>query len=148
MYQDKIIIAFLHKIGFSQKDLRVLFYENINTPMGIYEKVEKNDFSSFHWIRADRKEKIFKNFSKFSLANIEDAVHKRNIVLITRDEEQYPKKLLEIANSPYILYVRGNLETKNLSFAIVGSRKSTNYGRNFLETLFRDLPTDSVGIIS
>ena len=51
MYQNKIIIAFLHCIGFSQRDLRILFYENVYTPEGIYEKVKNNIFSDFSWIK-------------------------------------------------------------------------------------------------
>ena len=51
-------------------------------------------------------------------------LHKKNIYLITKDDEKYPSKLKNIYDPPFALYVRGSLPQDNmLSIAIV-DRKS------------------------
>ncbi len=58
--------------------------------------------------------------------------------IITRLDEEYPPLLKEIADAPICLYVRGTLDSlENRMIALVGSRRTSNYGRMMAEHLAR-----------
>ncbi len=68
---------------------------------------------------------------------------------ITIDDEIYPKLLKEIENPPKALYGMGNWELlKNRKVAIVGSRKTTDYGRWVSRTLGEKLSKVNVTVVS
>ena len=54
----------------------------------------------------------------------------REIQILTREDEDYPQRLLESHDAPVLLYVWGKLESRDdHGIAIVGSRQCTHYGR-------------------
>jgi len=72
-----------------------------------------------------------------------------NSYIVTIYDENYPKKLRQIDGAPYILYCKGSLNNAdNLSIAIVGSRKATDYGKWAAEKFTRELSELGVNIIS
>jgi DNA processing protein len=69
--------------------------------------------------------------------------------IITLNDENYPKRLREIYDPPPILYVRGELKKEDeLAVAIVGSRKTSPYGRWVTEKISQELASHGVTIIS
>lgn len=61
----------------------------------------------------------------------------------------WPKLLSEIHDPPKKLYCRGNLELLNSScFAVVGTRKLTNYGKDATQQIVRDLANSGLTIVS
>lgn len=59
-----------------------------------------------------------------------DAVAAKGIDLLPYDDPAYPAALLNIADPPFLLYVKGALETGDQqSLGIVGARVCSNYGR-------------------
>jgi DNA processing protein len=54
---------------------------------------------------------------------------KENIKLITKDEEEYPALLKEIAQPPAALYIKGKLLPSEIYFASVGTRYPSDYGK-------------------
>ena len=69
--------------------------------------------------------------------------------LLTLDDPRYPRRLKEIYDPPPVLYVRGEVkESDSLAVAIVGSRKTTPYGRWITEKIARDLAKQGVTIVS
>lgn len=69
--------------------------------------------------------------------------------LITLKDEVYPKRLKDIYDPPALLYVRGELKREDeLAIAIVGSRKTSPYGRMVTERISRDLARQGVTIVS
>jgi DNA processing protein len=61
---------------------------------------------------------------------------KAGVSIITRDDESYPPRLLELPDAPLCIYLRGSAEIlSKKSIAIVGSRRITNYGRRMSEYL-------------
>lgn len=69
--------------------------------------------------------------------------------VITLKDEEYPKRLRDIYDPPALLYVRGELKKEDeLAVSIVGSRKTTPYGRWFTEKVSQELARYGVTIVS
>jgi len=69
--------------------------------------------------------------------------------LITLKDEEYPKRLGDIYDPPALLYMRGELKKEDeLAVSIVGSRKTTPYGRWFTEKVSQELARYGVTIVS
>lgn len=77
-------------------------------------------------------------------------MEKREIQMITANDEAYPRLLKEIPSPPYILYIRGNLNALNAQpmIAIVGSRKFTQYGQQVASSFARDLAHSGITVVS
>lgn len=72
------------------------------------------------------------------------------VELIAYDDERYPQRLREIPNPPLVLYRRGKYleECLDLTIAVVGTRKCTDYGRECAFTLARDLAKAGFTVVS
>lgn len=69
--------------------------------------------------------------------------------IVTLADAGYPPALLEIADPPSLLYIRGNpAHLRPLSLAIVGSRNATPQGRQTAESFARTLAAQDLTIIS
>ncbi len=69
--------------------------------------------------------------------------------IITFKDEDYPKRLKDIYDPPALLYVRGELRREDeLAIAIVGSRKTSPYGRWITEKIGQDLAHHGITVIS
>ena len=110
--------------------------ENINFfKLNRIEKIEflKSFFSE------DNIEKILFVFDKLALYKIgaEKIIkncEEKNIKIFYYSYENYPKNLINIKESPYVIFVKGNLpidEELEKSSAIVGTRKPSKEGINF-----------------
>ena len=97
-------------------------------------------------INAD-KIKSFTNFSEASKEIEKCEQNKVDILFFT--DKKYPKKLKHAPDSPAVLYYKGNSDLNNPKMvAIVGTRKSTNYGRQFTEKIVEQLAPHNVLIVS
>ena len=64
-------------------------------------------------------------------------------------DKNYPSRLKQIPDAPSLLYSKGNVDFENpKSVAIVGTRKSTDYGRECVELLVAGLQKHGALIIS
>jgi len=72
---------------------------------------------------------------------------KYNILLLSNND--YPELLKEIPDPPIIIYYKGEKNLlNNYCIAIVGSRKTSVYGREIAEKLARDLSNAGITIVS
>lgn len=110
--------------------------ENINFfKLNRIEKIEflKSFFSE------NNMEKILNIFDRINLYKIEvekiiKNCEEKNIKIFYYSYENYPKNLMNIKESPYVIFVKGNLpsnEELEKSFAIVGTRKPSKDGIDF-----------------
>ena len=68
---------------------------------------------------------------------------------LTREDEAYPRRLLEIYDPPAVLWVRGNAELlARPGIAVVGTRQPSPYGSGMAEMLARDLANRGLVILS
>ena len=74
---------------------------------------------------------------------------KNNIEVLLHSSESYREKLKNCIDSPLVLFKKGNHEFKSqLYIAIVGTRKMTAYGKNFIDNLVQGLATHQMTIVS
>lgn len=80
--------------------------------------------------------------------NFYEEIKTKNIKIISKDEDDYPEMLKNTYNSPYILYVKGNLPKTNDLIGIVGSRKSSAYGEQVAKDFAKELAKYGFTIVS
>ena len=79
-----------------------------------------------------------------------DNLLEKGIETVNITENIYPYRLKNINDAPFLLFYKGNIQklNENKSAAIVGSRKSTYYGKNISNLISRELSTYNINIIS
>jgi DNA processing protein len=71
------------------------------------------------------------------------------IKIISIEDKNYPKNLKKIKNPPKLIYFRGNLpEDKEKLFAIVGTRKCSDYGKTIAFNFAKELSLSNLVIVS
>ena len=71
-----------------------------------------------------------------------------SVRLVTYVSHDYPKSLFEIPDPPPFLYIKGELRSRELSVAIVGSRRATSYGLISTGKLAEALASHGVCVVS
>src|SRR5699024_1333338 len=68
---------------------------------------------------------------------------------LTIFDEHYPAMLRQVADPPWVLYYRGNIELlKRNSIAVVGTRSPTAYGRKVAQQFSRQLSESDFCVVS
>ncbi len=81
-------------------------------------------------------------------AELRDAAQ-RNISIITEESENYPEQLKNMYDPPLALYIWGRLSERDKhAISVVGSRKTSNYGRETARKLSLQLASTGFTIIS
>ncbi len=76
-------------------------------------------------------------------------IRELGIKIIKIKDDYYPNRLKDIYDPPPLLFVRGEIKKEDeLAVAIVGSRKTSPYGREVTEKLSSELAKNGVTIIS
>ncbi|OGH13620.1 MAG: DNA protecting protein DprA [Candidatus Levybacteria bacterium RIFCSPLOWO2_02_FULL_37_10] len=92
--------------------------------------------------------------SQFSIENYLKSLKKENVWFLTFEDKHYPNLLSKIKNPPFVLYGRGipfekwNEEEINRTIAVVGTRKTTQYGREVTRILASQLSQAGFTIVS
>ena len=118
-------------------------------------RIEKIEFLK-SFFSEDNIEKILSVFDKLALYKIETEkiiknCEEKNIKIFYYSYENYPKNLMDIKESPYVIFVKGNLpsnEELEKSFAIVGTRKPSKEGIDFARDIGQYLSQNSIYNIS
>jgi DNA processing protein len=78
-----------------------------------------------------------------------EKILKRNVKIITINDENYPDSLREIYMPPLGLYIEGDVEllNKGTNLAVIGSRNATEYGKEVVAKLLNELLGYKVTII-
>ncbi len=76
-------------------------------------------------------------------------IQRQGIQIITRADEQYPKKLLEIDQPPPVLYALGEISPDDeWAVAVVGTRRMTGYGKQVATELAAFLARQGITVVS
>lgn len=144
--EERDILIWLNSRGVSNRaiaklreyflDLREIF--NTNKRISDYRALNQRAFK-----------KIPKAIDKIEIVSYLNRLKMEDINTITILDEEYPKRLKDIYDSPLVLYKKGDiLEEDNLSIGIVGSRKTTAYGKWACEKFTKELVKLGITIIS
>ncbi|MBI9045369.1 MAG: DNA-protecting protein DprA [Anaerolineaceae bacterium] len=104
-------------------------------------------------LQAGLPKKILENFiqfrDQFDFEKVEEQIHALDVQVLTWEDEGYPARLLEIQNSPPVIFLRGNyLLEDRWAVAIVGTRRVSPYGRQIASDLATYLAQNGVTVIS
>lgn len=73
----------------------------------------------------------------------------KGIKVVCKFDDDYPQRLFDIYDAPYVLYYKGDISLANMpSLSVVGTRKPTNYGRMVTEKMVRDVASAGIVIVS
>jgi DNA processing protein len=113
------------------------------------------EFSAEQWkkefvfLRDEQCQQLSIEMDKAKLQEYEQKLNAMNITYITVVDTEYPSSLSEIYECPWVLFARGDLSLlQRPSLAIVGSRKTSHYGKMVTEKLVPDLVQKGWSIVS
>lgn len=87
-------------------------------------------------------EKLIAYKKKFSIERYLDLLLESKVEFITSSEKDYPQKLSDLPDEPFVIYYKGDkklLTPKVKKIGIVGTRKITSYGQEITESFTKDL---------
>ena len=133
--------------GIANIKLRYLF-KVFDTPEDIYKASDKM-FEGVMGIKPDdiysikesrKSEYIYREYSELD---------KKNIKFTYPGKYNYPERLMNIYDYPYIIYYKGSLPQSDVpSVAIVGARNCTEYGRSVAGRFAEDFADMGIQVIS
>lgn len=133
---QKHYLALLHKLWISQKKLHTIFSDNSD-----YE-LFYNQLSSELLFKYDYNQRqidyILSEKDKIKIEYIKYKLFERNVEIITINEKKYPESFRQIANPPYLIYLRWKIDSSP-KFAVVWSRKITSYWQKAIEKIVSDI---------
>ena len=86
--------------------------------------------------------------SKALPARLERYCDLHGVRLVSYQDGEYPKSLLQSSDPPLVLYVKGTLPTAAYCLAVVGSRECTAYGKKAAKVFTKALASRGIPIIS
>ena len=76
-------------------------------------------------------------------------IEKNEVTPLFFIDEKYPRRLVHCEDGPLLLYSKGNVDfNSEKAISIVGTRRATNYGKDFCEQIIKDLKPHNPLIIS
>ncbi|TYB31234.1 MAG: DNA-protecting protein DprA [Candidatus Mcinerneyibacterium aminivorans] len=109
--------------------------------LGSVEKLFTVDESFFYSIKGLKKNKIKKFLEErknIHFEKIAEDLNKKNIKYLSINQDGYPRLLKNIYDPPLVLFYRGiGLKEKQYPLAVVGTRKSSHYGKKIVKKLLR-----------
>lgn len=157
--EELLIFSFINSnydISIQNLSYKIFNFSNIeNINFFKLNRIEKIEFLK-SFFSEDNIEKILFVFDKLALYKMEvekiiKNCEEKNIKIFYYSYENYPKNLIDIKESPYVIFVKGNLPSnKELekSFAIVGTRKPSKEGIAFARDIGQYLSKNSIYNIS
>lgn len=88
---------------------------------------------------------------KFSIEDYIKQLKEKGVWFVTLQDKEYPELLKEIKNPPYVLYEKGQVPDGTWfgqAIAVVGARKTTEYGREVTKLLTTELVLNGFTIVS
>ncbi|MEE8357287.1 MAG: DNA-processing protein DprA [Anaerolineales bacterium] len=87
--------------------------------------------------------------NRISLDVMGQEIISQGIKVLTWDDPEYPDRLRQITQSPFVLYIKGEIDTDDIwAVAIVGTRRYSPYGQQVAENLSHTLAQNGITIIS
>lgn len=147
MISERNILIWLNDIGISNgriEKLKDYFYD-----LRELWTIDRNTLMNSKILRDEHLDKIFQFRDNKFLEKILIRIDENHINVVTILDDDYPDRLVNITDRPCVLYYKGSiLPEDNIAIGIVGSRKSTAYGKWACERFTKELAQLGVTIIS
>lgn len=118
-------------------------------PKSVYETAKGEETLIKKILGNSCADRLLSSINKESLKKAEQILSSADIRVMTLNSKDYPPLLKAIYDPPAVLYLKGQeLNTSSGSIAIVGSRRSSDYGRMSAKKLAYELAQCGVPIIS
>lgn len=120
--------------------------EYFGSPLGIYEA---DGQQLDRCINPSQREAVVNSRNKKQIREQLNRVKNLGIAFLWRDHPLYPRRLGQLFDAPYGLYLRGRLPVQEQrTIAIVGARKADYYGMEMAFYFGRELAKLGIGVIS
>lgn len=146
MFSNRDILIWLNSIKISNRSIKSLYNEFDN--IADIWTISRNELESMKILRRPTIDKIFKFRDQGILEDIINSLNKKDIIVHTIEDDNYPKRLINIDDNPMVLYSKGNFKDDELTIGIVGSRKATSYGKWACEKFTKELSNLGITIVS
>ncbi|MCB9799020.1 DNA-protecting protein DprA [Candidatus Nomurabacteria bacterium] len=137
-------VVFAHFSGYSHRRYLALMrvFDSLDTAFA----APKAAFVQTGW-KQSAIDDFFEWKSKLEIDTLQKTLDNSDIHTLTLDNPLYPPLLKSIFDPPPVLFVRGNIKLLAKPLAIVGSRKTTSYGRH-IATSFSEVIAPHMSIVS
>jgi len=145
--EQRYILALSFIKGIGDNRLKFLI-DQLGSAENVWNQ-KKEDLQKIPYITPNIAKEIGNN-KYLRLADNEIEFCNRYLIDIrTYYNENYPTLLKECPDSPVVLYSKGNINFEfGKKIAIVGTRKMTNYGKQFIEHLVEEIKPYNITIVS
>jgi len=146
-------MSLLHRLGLTFiKNIGPAFAKSMLFHFGDEEHVFKASKAKMTQIPGIGEKRYLDINFKTALERAEeelDYIEKNNIKPIFYTDPEYPKRLKNCIDSPILLYGKGNFDlNRRHVISIVGTRRATEYGKQFCKELVEELQQYNVLIVS
>lgn len=118
---------------------RVRLAEVCGGPVDVF-RMDRERLDAIPWIAPRTKENIVAQDWKANAIREIKIAKRHGIHIYSQELNIFPSPLKEISDPPVVLYVQGDLRSRDLEgVALVGSRRASPYGRMMAEELGREL---------
>ena len=124
------------------------FLERFNTPEAVF-RAPKKELFNVEGIGEKVVEAILSGPPEKRVKREFNLLKEVGGTLLTLKDAAYPRRLRDIYDPPPLLYLRGELKKQDdFALSIVGSRRTSPYGRGITEKISRDLVRSGITIVS
>ena len=147
MGQEKYEVWFAGIRGLGARK-KYLLHEALKSCRNAYY-IEETQLKKFPFLTEKDCQEIRQAQKRKDPEKICEEMKKKGIRIIPYYSEKYPPKLLQLADFPFALFVKGKLPGKDTEkAAIIGARNCTAYGEKYAVEYGRKLAQAGVDVIS
>ena len=135
----------------SQFDFTYSKFQQIVDFMGDKLSIEKFCKTKFdkNILSEENYERMKNKSNETIISNYVHNLKNQGIILLTKFDNNYPQKLINYSDAPFFLFCKGDLSLLNSkSLSVVGTRKTSNYGRMIANKLVGDIAQHKITIVS
>lgn len=132
-------------IGIKKVNLLLTHFYNAE---GIFHAT-RQELEKVKGIHSKDVETILYRRNPAAIEKKESNLSNKQITFVSREDTDYPKKLRELYDSPYGIYVKGRLpKEEERLIAMVGARMCSTYGRSMAREIAKALGENKVAVVS
>ena len=145
---DKIILWLTQFEFLTNKKLNSIlsYFEEVEE---LFDNLQSYRVEMLNIVTAEEYHEMLKHRSLIDIDRLLDNYHKQGIQIVTIASGDYPELLKETGSAPIVLYCKGDISLfKSECLAVVGSRRSTKYGRDMCTKIVHDVASEGIVIVS